>query len=93
MRIEKGRYVLYSDEWNYYINEIKTYEKGKHAGEPFEVRIAGYCTSLRKLITDFTERVPRSVDAEDLEEVLTALQDAQIDCERLLTEVIERGDE
>lgn len=91
MRIEKGKYVLYSDEWNYWINEVRFYEKGKHEGETFEVRIAGYCTSIDKLISDFSERVLRSTDAEDLEAVLTALQTAQESCKALLTEAVEKG--
>lgn len=91
MRIEKGKYVLYSDEWSWWINEIKITEKGKHQGEPFEVRVCGYCTSIDKLISDFSERVVRSVDAEDLEEVLTALSDAQMSCKALLTEAVKEG--
>lgn len=91
MRIEKGKYVLYSDEWNWFINEIREYEKGKHKGETFEVRIAGYCTSIDKLISDFSERVLRSNDAEDLEAVLTALKDAQDACKALLTEAVKEG--
>lgn len=91
MRIEKGKYVLYSDEWNWWINEIREYEKGKRIGETFEVRIAGYCTSIDKLISDFSERVLRSVDAEDLEAVLTALSDAQDACKAMLTEAVKEG--
>jgi hypothetical protein len=91
MRIEKGKYVLYSDEWNLWINEIRTYEKGKRIGETFEVRIAGYCTSIDKLISDFSERVLRSSDAEDLESVLTALQTAQDACKAMLTEAVKEG--
>lgn len=91
MKIQKGKYILYSDEWNFYINEVRITEQGKHKGEPFEVRVAGYCTSIDKLITDFTERVLRSSDAEDLEGVLTALKDAQESCKVLLTEAVKQG--
>lgn len=89
MRIQKGKYVLYSDQWNWWITEIRTYEKGKHQGETYEERIAGYCLSLDKLADDFTERVLRSNDAEDLEAVLTALKDAQEACKELLTEAVQ----
>lgn len=92
MRIEKGKYALYSDEWNWWINEIRTYEKGKRKGEPFEVRIAGYCTSIDKLISDFSERILRSSDAEDLDAVLTALSDAQDACKAVLAEAVEKGE-
>lgn len=91
MRIQKGRYILYSDQWNYWIAEIKTVEKGKNQGKPYEERMAGYCTSLDKLADDFTERVIRSSDAEDLEAVLTALKTAQDDCKALLLEAVEQG--
>ena len=61
------------------------------SGETFEVRVAGYCTSIDKLISDFSERVLRSTDAEDLESVLTALKDAQDACKALLTEAVKEG--
>lgn len=89
MRIEKGRYVLYSDEWNWWITEKTVTKNGKDR----ETRVAGYCIKIDKLIKDFSERVTRSSDAEDLEGVLTALRDAQTDCEALLKEVVDKNRE
>lgn len=86
MKINKGRYTLCSDEYSYWITEKSIAESGKE----YEKRIAGYCTTLDKLIRDFSERVVRSNDAEDLEAVLTALKTAQDDCEALLKGVVER---
>lgn len=88
MRIEKGKYALYSDAYSYWINEIKISKNGKAREE----KVAGYCTSLDKLIRDFSERVMRSSDAEDLEGVLTALRSAETACEALLMEVAQRGE-
>lgn len=91
MKIETDKYVLYSDEWNWWITEKREYQKGKHKGEVYEERIAGYCMSLEKLCEDFAERTLRSTDAEDLEGVLTALQSAQESCKALLTEAVQKG--
>lgn len=91
MRIQAGKYVLYSDQYSYWINEIKEREKGKHQGETFEVRVAGYCMSLEKLCNDFVERTLRSSEAEDLEGVLTALRNAETSCKALLTEAVQKG--
>lgn len=89
MKIQSGKYTLYSDQYSYWITEQKTSEKGKVREE----RVAGYCTNLEKLFTDFSERVMRTSEAENLAGVLYALMNAEYAYRTLVTEWLAQATE
>lgn len=83
MKIEVGRYTLYSDSMSMWVTEKYIKEKGKHAGEAEERRVAGYSTSLTNLLRSFRDAKVGGSDAESLEELIEVLRATYEDMERL----------
>lgn len=83
MKINVGRYTLYSDSMSMWITEKYVKEKGKHIGETEERRVAGYSTSLTNLLRSFRDKKVGGSDAENLEELIEALRNVYDDMEQL----------
>lgn len=83
MKIKIGRYTLYSDSMCMWITEKYIKEKGKHAGESEERRVAGYSTSLTNLLRSFRDAKVNGSDAESLEELIEVLRATYEDMEHL----------
>lgn len=83
MKIKFGKYIIYSDSMSLWINEEYEIEKGKHAGEIEERRVAGYSTSLQNLLRSFRDAKVGGSDAESLEELIEVLRATYDDMERL----------
>lgn len=77
MRIEIGKYILYSDRWSMWIcekHETKDKKTKKPTGNIVEQRITGYSTSLTRLLESFRATKVDGNDAENLEKLLEALR-------------------
>lgn len=83
MKIQVGRYTLYSDSMSMWVTEKYIKEKGKHAGETEERRVAGYSTSLQNLLRSFRDKKVGGSDAESLEELIEVLRNVYDDMEQL----------
>lgn len=83
MKIEVGKYTLYSDSLCMWLTEKYVKEKGKHIGETEERRVAGYSTSLTNLLRSFRDKKIGGSDAESLEELIEVLRATYEDMERL----------
>ena len=83
MKIQVGKYTLYSDSMCMWITEKYVKEKGKHIGETEERRVAGYSTSLTNLLRSFRDKKIGGSDAENLEELIEALRNVYDDMEQL----------
>lgn len=83
MKIKVGNYTLYADSMCMWVTEDYVKEKGKHAGEIEERRVAGYSTSLKNLLRSFRDTKVGGSDAESLEELIEVLIDVYYDMERL----------
>ena len=83
MKIKVGNYTLYSDALCMWVTEDYVKEKGKHAGEIEERRVAGYSTSLQNLLRSFRDAKVGGSDAESLEELIEVLRATYEDMERL----------
>lgn len=83
MKIQVGKYTLYSDSMSMWVTEKYIKEKGKHAGETEERRVAGYSTSLTNLLRSFRDAKVGGSDAESLEELIEALRNVYDDMEQL----------
>lgn len=82
MKIEVGKYTLYSDSMCMWITEtVETVNKKTKlpTGKFDEKRIAGYSTSLTNLLRSFMEAKVGGSDAESLEELLTVLKETYED--------------
>lgn len=73
MKIQVGKYTLCSDNYCMWINETCTVKEGKHSGEPYEKRVAGYSTDLRRLLKSFRDNKVNESDAETIEALLEDL--------------------
>lgn len=94
MRIEIGKYVLYSDRWCFWINEKfeTTDRKTKQPTGKFDERkVAGYSTSLTRLLESFRDTKVGGSDAENLEELLDALRAVYADMVAINTVAVEKG--
>lgn len=91
MKIEVGKYTLYSDSLCMWLTEKYVKEKGKHIGETEERRVAGYSTSLTNLLRSFRDKKVGGSDAESLEELIEALRNVYDDMERLYRCGVEEG--
>lgn len=83
MKIEVGKYTLYADTMSMWVTEKYVKEKGKHAGEIEERRVAGYSTSLTNLLRSFRDKKIGGSDAESLEELIEVLRNVYDDMEQL----------
>lgn len=83
MKIEIGKYTLYADSMSMWVTEKYIKEKGKHAGESEERRVAGYSTSLTNLLRSFRDAKVGGSDAENLEELIGVLRNVYDDMEQL----------
>lgn len=83
MKIEIGKYTLYADSMSMWVTEKYIKEKGKHAGESEERRVAGYSTSLTNLLRSFRDKKIGGSDAESLEELIEVLRNVYDDMEQL----------
>lgn len=83
MKINIGRYTLYSDSLCLWVTEKYIKEKGKHAGETEERRVAGYSTTLTSLLRSFRDKKIGGSDAENLEELIEVLRNVYDDMEQL----------
>ncbi len=83
MKIQVGKYTLYSDSMCMWITEKYVKEKGKYIGETEERRVAGYSTSLTNLLRSFRDKKIGGSDAENLEELIEALRNVYDDMEQL----------
>ena len=78
MRIEIGKYVLYSDKLSLWIcekYEVRKKKTKEPTGKIGERRITGYVTSLQRLLENFRAKKIGGSDAENIEELLEALND------------------
>ena len=91
MKIKVGKYIIYSDSMSLWINEEYEIEKGKHAGEAKERRVAGYSTSLKNLLRSFRDTKVGGSDAESLEELIEVLRGVYEDMEHLYRCGVEEG--
>lgn len=91
MKIEAGKYTLYSDQWSYWITEKRPREKSKYENAYNEERVAGYATSLDKLLSDFRKRMVGGSGAENLSELLEVLRDTFNAMDALDKEAFEHG--
>jgi len=83
MKLTIGKYILHGDGLSYWITEQYVKEKGKHAGEAEERRVAGYSTSLQNILRSFRDAKVGSSDAESLEELIEVLRAIYEDMEHL----------
>lgn len=74
---------MQSDSMSMWVNEEYEIEKGKHAGELQERRVAGYSTSLQNLLRSFRDSKVGGSDAESLEELIEVLRATYEDMEHL----------
>lgn len=79
MEIKQGKYILKSDRYTFWIEEEYTNKKGDIG----TVRVAGYCMTIARLLEDFADKKLHDSDATTLEEVLTALKEAESDIKAL----------
>lgn len=82
MRIEVGKYVLYSDKWSMWIcekYEVRKKKTKEPTGKIDERRITGYVTSLPRLLENFRTKKIGDSDAESIEELLEVLNDTYAD--------------
>lgn len=91
MKIQVGKYTLYSDSMSMWVTEKYVKEKGKHAGEVEERRVAGYSTSLQNLLCSFRDKKIGGSDAESLEELIEVLRNVYNDMEQLYRCGVEEG--
>ena len=91
MKIKVGKYTLYSDSMSFWVNEEYEIEKGKHAGETEERRVAGYSTSFKNLLRSFRDAKVGGSDAESLEELIEVLRAVYEDMEHLYRCGVEEG--
>lgn len=94
MRIEIGKYVLYSDRWSMWICE-KRETRDKRTKEPTgrieETRLTGYSTTLTRLLESFRDTKVSGSDAESLDELLTVLRSVYDDMVAINTVAVEKG--
>lgn len=93
MRIEVGKYMLCSDEWCYWINEVvetRNKRTKELTGKTKEYRVAGYVTSIERLLKDFRSRTVGGADAENIIELLEVLKQTYEDMDALNTAAVER---
>ena len=83
MKIEVGKYTLYSDSMCMWITEEYEITKGKNKGETDIRRVAGYSTSLKNLLRSFRKAKTSGSDAESLEELLEVLKTTYEDMESI----------
>ncbi|MEE0896388.1 MAG: hypothetical protein U0L88_02000 [Acutalibacteraceae bacterium] len=74
-----------------WVTEKYIKEKGKHAGETEERRVAGYSTSLTNLLRSFRDAKVGGSDAESLEELIEVLRATYDDMEQLYRCGVEEG--
>lgn len=94
MRIEVGKYVLYSDKWSMWIcekRETRDKRTKELTGRIEEIRITGYSTSLTRLLESFRDAKVGGSDAESLEELLIALRNVYDDMVAINTVAVEKG--
>ena len=91
MKIKVGKFTLYSDSMSFWINEEYEIEKGKHAGEIEERRVAGYSTSLKNLLRSFRDTKVGGGDAESLEELIEVLRGVYEDMAELNDAAVKNG--
>lgn len=87
MNIRVGKYVLRSDQWCFWIDEEYTSKSGKVVTK----RITGYASSLENLFNDYEKRRVLLSDAESLDELLDAIEDAQDDIEIFIEKAVAQG--
>ena len=94
MRIEVGKYVLYSDKWCFWINErFETIDRKtkQPTGKFDERKVAGYSTTLTRLLESFRDTKVGGSDAESLEELLIVLRSVYGDMVAINTVAVEKG--
>lgn len=83
MKINVGKYTLYSDSLCMWITEEYEITKGKNKGKTDVRRVAGYSTSLKNLLSSFQKTKVWGSDAESLEELLEVLKATYEDMESI----------
>lgn len=83
MKIKVGKYTLYSDSLCMWITEEYEITKGKNKGKTDTRRVAGYSTSLKRLLRSFRDTKVGGSDAESLEELLGVLMATYEDMESI----------
>lgn len=78
MKVEVGKYTIYEDGCNNcWITEKKIVEKGKFAGNETEVRVSGYCRSLKYALEDMYQNKVYGSDATTLQETIEVIENAK----------------
>lgn len=91
MKIKVGKYTLYSDALCMWVTEDYVKEKGKHAGEIEERRVAGYSTSFKNLLRSFRDTKVGGSDVESLEELIEVLRGVYEDMTELNDAAVKNG--
>lgn len=93
MKIQVGKYTLYSDQFCFWIVEEQPIDASNKQAkrDTKEVRVGGYSTTLPNLLRSFCENQTKQSDAESMEELLTDLARIAKDMDTLNTVAVERG--
>lgn len=92
MKINVGRYTLYSDSMSMWIveeYEVTDRKTKEPTGKTDTRRVAGYSTSLQNLLRSFRDTKVGGSDAESLEELIEVLRATYEDMERLYKGAVE----
>ena len=85
MKVTVGKYILRSDPYCMWIDEVYTQKNGKTATK----RVAGYSPTLTTLLSNFRQKEFRSSDAESIEELIEALRAIMTDMDELNKAAVE----
>ena len=86
MEIKVGNYILRSDRFCMWLEEKYTDKKGKDATR----MVAGYCTSFKQLLDDFTEKKIKGTDAKTMKELLAVMEQTLDDIEAMHREAVKK---
>lgn len=86
MNIRVGSYILRSDPYCMWIEEVYQQKDGKEASR----RVAGYASSLSNLMRQFSEARLYGSDAETIEQLISDLRDVMADMIKLNEAAVEQ---
>lgn len=83
MEIEVGKYILRSDRYSMWIDEVHEVKKGKTKGKIVTKRVAGYANTFDQLLKSFVAVKHRDNDAQTITELLKVLKQTAEDTEMI----------